>query len=141
MDPWERQRVLARTTVVWAAASIGVGAAPALRPDPWWRAFGQQHIGWGAADLIIVGMVNVLERRRVGQIPDPYAPGAREQERRRLRAILVVNAFADAGYCLLGARLWRRRREPQAAGAGAAIVLQGGFLMVHDSYHAVRLRA
>ena len=92
MDPWERQRTLARTTVVWAVASIGAGAALALRRDPWWRAFGLQHVGWGAADLAIVGVLDAVERRRVRRLPDPYAPSRVERKRRGLRTILIVNA-------------------------------------------------
>lgn len=113
----------------------------AVRRDPWWRAFGQQHIGWGAVDLAIIGVVDAMERRRVSKIPDPYGVDAVDDERRRLRTILLVNAVADAGYCVLGAKLWRRRAEPQVAGAGAAIVIQGAFLLIHDGYHATRLQA
>jgi hypothetical protein len=53
VDVWERQRTLARTTAAWAAASIGAGLILAAQRDRWWQGFGQQHIGWGAVDLLI----------------------------------------------------------------------------------------
>jgi uncharacterized protein DUF6992 len=138
MNAWDRQRSLARTTVVWAAASIAAGGALASRRDPWWRSFGQQHVGWGVVDLAIVGVVQAAQRRRLSRLADPYAPSTLERERRHLRTILVVNAIADAGYCALGAEL-ARRSDRRAAGAGAAIVIQGAFLLLHDSHHAWRL--
>lgn len=137
VNPWERQYALARTTTWWAAASIAIGGAVTLRSDPWWRAFGQQHLGWGVVDLGIVAIANTLQTRRMRRLVDPYAPAALERERRRLRTVLLINVVADAGYVVGGLVLWRARR-PRASGAGAAIAVQGGFLVIHDAYHALR---
>jgi len=136
MNAWERERALARTTAVWAAGSIVGGLALAARRDPWWRAFGQQHLGWGAADLGIVGILALTQRRRMGKLANPYAPAVLDRERRQLRTILWINVAADAGYCVLGLTL-SRRTEPRAAGAGTAIIMQGAFLLAHDAHHAM----
>ena len=136
MNAWERERALARTTGVWAAGSIASGLALAVRRDPWWRAFGLQQLGWVAADFGIVGALTLTQRRRMAKLDNPYAPAVLERERRRLRTILWVNVAADAGYCVVGLLL-SRRAERRAAGAGAAIVVQGAFLLAHDSYHAL----
>ncbi len=144
MDAWQRQRDLSRTTIGWSAASIAVGGLLMRRDDPWWRSFGQQHLGWGVVDLGIVAVVTALQHRRMRRLDDPWAPAALEHERRKLRAILAGNAVADVGYCVLGAVMWRGRRfagRPKASGAGAAIVIQGAFLAAHDSFHAVRSSA
>ncbi len=142
MDAWERQRALARTTVVWALGSIGVGALLASRRDRWWRSFGQQHLGWGAVDLGIVGIVQLLQRRAMERLPDLYDPEVLDVRRRHLRRILLGNAIADVGYVVVGAVMWRRlRSNPRAAGAGAAIVIQGTFLLLHDGHHARGSRA
>lgn len=136
MDAWERQRSLARTTTAWAAASIAGGLVLATRSHPWWRAFGQQHVGWGAADLGIVAVAHRLQNRRMRRLPNPYAPAALERERRQLRTILLASVAADAAYVVGGAALWRvRRHDARAAGAGAAIVLQGLFLLWDDASH------
>lgn len=140
MDPWERQRQLARTTVAWSLGSVAVGLRFATRRDPWWRAFGQQHVGWGVVDLGVVAVVDRLQDWQMSRLPDPWAPDT--LERRKLRTILAANAVADAAYVVVGAVLWRRRRRnPRAAGAGAGIVVQGAFLGLHDGYHALRARA
>lgn len=136
-DPWEQQRTLAKTTTGWAVASMVVGAVWASRRDPWWRSFGQQHLGWGLVDLGIVVVVQGLQRREMSRLPDPYDADVVDLRRRHLHKIMLGNAIADAGYVLTGAGMCRKlRHKPRGAGAGAAIVIQGVFLMVHDAYHA-----
>lgn len=140
-DPWRQQRELATTTIVWSLGSLALGTVMAPRRDPWWRSFGQQHVAWGAVDLGIVAVVQALQRREMTRLPDPYVPAVLERRRRHLRAILIGNAVADAGYVTTGLVMWRRMRDrPRAAGAGAAIVVQGLFLLLHDAHHAHRSR-
>jgi hypothetical protein len=54
-----------------------------------------------------------------------------------LRRILLVNCAADLGYLALGAAAMRRGWR----GDGAAIVVQGAFLLALDSHFAYRLDA
>ena len=137
MDPWQRQQVLSRTTVAWAAVSLAAGVPLARSGDPWWRAFGRQQVGWAVVDVAIVAVVDPLRHRRMRRLGDAYAPDALAREGRRLRRVLLANAVADVGYVVLGAALWRRGRDrPAAAGAGAGIVLQGTFLFLQDAHHA-----
>jgi hypothetical protein len=138
---WEQERALARTTVGWGLGSMAVGLvlARALRRRPGWRAFGLQHAGWGAVDLGIALVAGRLQDRRMRRHPDPYAAAALEAERAKLFRVLWINVLADAGYVALGAGLTRNRR-PEAAGAGAAVVIQGAFLLLHDAHHAWRTR-
>ncbi|MCX6466949.1 MAG: hypothetical protein NTW05_25680 [Pseudonocardiales bacterium] len=136
-DPWARQDALARSTTVWGAASVLAGLAlAAARRGPRATAFGLQNAGWGAVDLAIVVVAQRLKSRRMGRVPDPYARDVVAAESRTLRRVLLVNVALDAGYVLGGAALWRGR--PAAAGAAAAIVLQGAFLLLHDAHHAAR---
>ena len=139
MDIWQRERSLARVTVGWGGASVVGGLVLALRRDSWWRAFGLQTAGWGAVDLGIAVLAGWLQDRRMRHSPDPYAPAALEAERVLLRRVLVINAVADLGYVVLGVVLTRSDR-PRAAGAGVAVVVQGAFLLLHDSHHAWRAR-
>jgi hypothetical protein len=128
---------LARTTTAWATASIVVGSALATRADPWWRAFGQQHLGWGVVDLGVVGVARALQARRMRRVDNPYAPTALRRESGSLRKVLLINVGADAVYVVGGAVLWRARSgHPASAGAGAAIVIQGAFLLLSDASHA-----
>lgn len=135
MDIWQRERSLAHVTVGWGGVSMAAGLGFALRRDPWWRAFGLQTAGWGAVDLGIAVLAGWLQDRRMRRSSDPYAPAALEAERVALRRVLLANAVADVGYVALGGVLARNAR-PRVAGAGVAVVVQGIFLLLHDSYHA-----
>lgn len=138
MDPWRRQVDLARVTVGWCVLSTAVGLPLAARGDAWWRAFGRQQVGWAVVDGVIVAVADGLRRRRMRR-SDPYAPATLQRERRVLRRILAANAAADALYVAGGAWLWRASPDrPERAGAGAGIVVQGAFLCVHDTFHALR---
>ena len=141
MTVWEQERALARTTVGWGLGSMAAGLvlAAALRRRPGWRAFGLQHAGWGAVDLAIALVAARLQDRRMGRHPDPYAVAALEAERATFFRVLSINVLADAGYVALGAALARNRRR-QAAGAGAAVAIQGVFLLLHDAHYVWRTR-
>lgn len=106
----------------WAAASTAVGAVLALRPDT--RGFGRQTAAWGLVDGAIA-YVGVRARRRRG----PTEPG-------RLRRVLAVNACLDVAYVAAGALLTRRGRW---RGDGWAVVVQGLFLLLLDTWAAVAL--
>ncbi|MGI3781461.1 MAG: DUF6992 family protein [Janthinobacterium lividum] len=139
MDPWHRQLALARLTVGWCVLSTAVGLPLAARGDSWWRAFGRQQVGWAGVDGVVVVVAEELRRRRMRKARNPYAPSALQHERRVLRRVLAVNAVADALYVAGGAWLWRTSPDrPERAGAGAGIVVQGAFLCMHDTFHALR---
>ena len=139
MDPWRRQLALARVTVGWCVLSTAVGLPLAVRGGPFWRAFGRQQVGWAAVDAAVVVVAESLRRGRMGRAGNPYAPAALAHERRVLRRVLAANAVADALYVAGGAWLWRASPDrPGRAGAGAGIVVQGTFLCVHDTFHALR---
>lgn len=139
MDPWRRQLDLARVTVVWCVLSTAAGLPLAARGDAWWRAFGRQQVGWAAVDAGVVVAAGALRKRRMRRAGNPYALTALRRERRGLRRVLLLNAAADVLYVAGGAWLWRANPDrPERAGAGAGIVVQGAFLAVHDTFHALR---
>jgi len=137
VDIWQREEALARTTVAWGLASTvaGLGLVAATRA-PGRRSFGLQTTGWGAVDLGIAAVSLRLQTRRMRRLPDPYAAHAQEAERRKLQRILLVNAAGDVGYVALGLKMAGDSR-PRVSGAGVAIVVQGAFLLLHDSFHAL----
>ena len=138
---WEQERALARTTVGWGLGSMAAGLvlSTTLRRSSWWRAFGRQHAGWGAVDLLIALLAARLQDRRMQRHPAPYAAPALEAERVKLFRVLWINVLADAGYVGLAIALARHRR-PGLAGAGAAVAIQGAFLLLHDAHYAWRTR-
>jgi hypothetical protein len=107
----------------WAVGSVLVGAA--LSADPRTRGFGRQTAAWGLVDgaVALVG----ARRRATGQPTDPA----------RLRRVLVVNAWLDVCYLAAGAELLRR---PRWRRDGAAVLVQGAFLLWLDGTAARRLR-
>jgi hypothetical protein len=106
----------------WAAASVLLGAA--LSADPRSRGFGRQTAAWGAVDgaIALVG----ARRQAAGRTTPPG----------RLRRVLLVNAGLDVGYLAAGAWLLRRTRR---RGDGAAVMVQGAFLLWLDATSARRL--
>jgi hypothetical protein len=112
-------RVLGR----WAVGSLVVGAA--LSADPRTRGFGRQTAAWGLVD----GAIALVGARRLA--------AGRTTAPARLRRVLLVNAGLDVGY--LGAALWLVR-QPRWRGDGAAVLVQGAFLLWLDGTAARQVR-
>ena len=112
-------RVLGR----WGLGSVVAGAVLSL--DPRTRGFGRQTATWGAVD----GVIALVGARR-------QAAG-RTTDAGRLRRVLLVNAGLDVGYVAAGAVLLRSERW---RGDGAAVLVQGAFLLWLDATAARRLR-
>ena len=122
MDPLTVETRLTSVLGTWAVASVAVGAVLSARERT--RGFGRQTAAWGAVDGAIAA-VGARNRHRRG----PTDP-------RRLRTVLLVNAGLDVGYLVLGAALLRTGRW---RGDGAAVVVQGAFLLALDSAAAAAL--
>jgi hypothetical protein len=117
------ERQLTRVLAAWAAGSVAAGAV--LTTTPGRRGFGRQTLAWGLVDgaIALVGA-----RRRAARGPTDSA---------RLRRVLLLNAGLDVGYLAAGAWLLRDGRW---RGDGAAVVIQGTFLLWLDASSARRLR-
>ena len=122
MDPAVVETRLTTVLGSWAAGSVAVGAVLAARPAT--RGFGRQTAAWGAIDGAIAA-VGARNRRRRG----PTDPA-------RLRRVLLVNAGLDVGYLAVGAALLRSARW---RGDGAAVLVQGAFLLALDATAAAAL--
>ncbi len=113
---------LVRALGRWAAGSVVLGAV--LTADPRTRGFGRQTATWGLVDgaIALVG----ARRQAAGRTTPPD----------RLRRVLLLNAGLDVGYLAAGAWLLRRTRW---RGDGAAVAVQGAFLLWLDASTARRL--
>ena len=106
MTGWQHERALARTTVGWGLGSVAAGLllAVAGRSRPWWRAFGWQHAGWGAVDLVIA--VVAEGSFRTGGCSGTPIPTRRQgpssRSGSRSTGSSWPTAIADAGYVGLG---------------------------------------
>ncbi|MEI4270225.1 hypothetical protein TEK04_00675 [Klenkia sp. LSe6-5] len=128
MDPAAVETRVTTVLGAWAAGSVIVGAA--LPTSPRLRGFGRQTAAWGAVDGAIAA-VGTRNRRRRG----PTDPA-------RLRRVLVVNAVLDVGYVAAGLVLLRGTpwTTDRWRGDGAAVVVQGTFLLALDATAAAALR-
>ncbi len=113
-------RGLQRTLGTWSAVNLISGAAlwAGGRNDAA-RRFGRQTFAWGAVNAAIA----------------TWASSRPTPDTRRLRRILLVNAVADVGYFAVGATMYRKGLRPD----GAAIMVQGGFLLALDTHFAYHL--
>ena len=113
-------RGLLRTLCAWSAVSMAAGASLwATGRSDTVRHFGRQTLAWGAVDAGIAA----------------FGASRPAADPRRLRTVLLVNSVADLGYLALGAAAMRRGWR----GDGAAILVQGAFLLALDSHYAYHL--
>ncbi len=118
----------------WAGSSVTVGTYQVIRAGTLGRYMGIQHLAWGAVDGAMAGygLYSLHKSLRAG------APKDWTVERQRLRRILLINTLLDVGYFAAGAYLITRR-DVRWRGTGWGIVIQGGFLLLLDSVHALSL--
>ena len=129
------QRTVSQRLLAWSILSIAGGALLQLARAPFWRAFGQQAIGWGAIDAALA----IFGRRGLEQkVQRGYPPAEAAKDLRNLRRLLWFNAGLDVLYMLGGLVLFRRNDEAQR-GHGAGILFQGLFLFKFDLIHALLL--
>ena len=143
------ERRLTAALTAWGMASSIAGAALALAGHRTQRRqlmrFGRQTLMWGAVDVGIA-TIGALVRSRRDMLTDEDV----EQQTARLVRLLLVNAAADVVYVAGGLHVIAHARpgrggEPERTsfrlgrGDGWAILIQGGFLLVLDTVHALEL--
>lgn len=135
-DSEKFQRTVSNRLLAWSVLSIAGGVLLQLARSPFWRAFGQQAIGWGAIDaaLALFGRRGLEKKVQRG-----YSPPEAAKDLRNLRRILWFNTGLDVLYMLGGLALLRRDDERQR-GHGAGILAQGLFLFKFDLIHALLAR-
>jgi hypothetical protein len=134
-DSEQFQRTISNRLLAWSVLSIAGGALLQLARAPFWRAFGQQAMGWGAIDaaLAIFGRRGLEKKVQRG-----YSPAEVTKDLRALRRLLWFNAGLDVLYMVGGLALLRRDDEAQR-GHGAGILFQALFLFKFDLFHALLL--
>jgi len=130
------QKRLSVRLLLWSTLSIVAGIILQSRRAPFWRAFGQQAIGWGAIDA---GIALFGQRGLAQKLARGYANNEQAKDMRVLRALLWANAGLDVLYVAGGLQLMgtRSRTDAGGRGHGAGIVVQGAFLLIFDLVHAL----
>ncbi|MCS6829372.1 MAG: hypothetical protein NZ749_01895 [bacterium] len=126
-----QQRLLFQLSV-WSLLSVFIGGIIAvLSPvGSFWSAFGVMNAVWGLVNLLIAsfGFYGVMKKIRSGLRDE-------QEERMRLLRLLRVNAFLDVGYVAAGVGMVLWGKTPLLQGFGWGIILQGGFLLLFDTWH------
>lgn len=91
---------------------------------------GRMTLAWGLADAAVVGWG--VARGRRASAADPAARS------RRMAVVTGVNALLDVAYVAAGARLAAGRRR---RGDGAAVAVQGAFLLYLDTRYCLEFAA
>lgn len=121
----------------WAGLSLGVGIPMLLSSREWVRAFGGMTVAWAIVNAIIavVSLLSVQRKARQHASSETIAGWMR-----RLVRLLWFNAGLDVVYVLVGVGLlWWDPANRMLNGFGWAVILQSVFLLLFDTWHAVRL--
>ncbi len=145
----QAQVMLERSLGAWGLSSMVTGAvlvaAGRRGRGPGWVAEGHQHLAWGGVDAALAGW-GYVRRLRTG----PFDPATATESARKLRRLLRVNVGLDVLYVSAGAMMLLRPRQvlglvPSTAEVvrpvGAAVMVQGAFLLFLDATAAARLRS
>jgi hypothetical protein len=123
--------------LAWGAASLLVGTSllawlrTGARRSALLEQFAIQTAGWGAAEIALAAVTRL-------------SLGVRDLAgATRLDRLLWLNIGLDAGYMMFGLALaivgWRLARRLGHVGAGIAIIVQGGALVLLDLTFAVQI--
>ncbi len=121
----------------WAGVSLGVGVPMLFSSGEWVRAFGGMTVAWALVNALIAiaSLFSVRRKARQNARVETIAGWMRH-----LLRLLWINAGLDVVYVLVGVGLIRwEPTNPMVNGFGWAVILQGAFLLLFDTWHAVRL--
>ncbi len=130
---------ISRRLLLWSGFSIAAGALLLLPGGAFLQGAAVQAVAWGVIDALIA-VIAMVRVRRTGQMPPDEYRSVRESL--RLRRILLINAGLDLIYIGVGVALFLLvPGDPFIRGNGAGVVIQGGFLLFFDLFHAGTLPA
>lgn len=135
---WDYQHLISRRLLLWSFFSIIFGLLVWGRSD-FWRGFAIQALAWATVDaaIAVFGL-----RTSLPKLAQPVDLSAAEKEARKLRKILWINVGLDVIYLTAGGLfLLRGSADPFLAGTGWGIIIQGGFLLFFDLWHALHVPA
>lgn len=139
MNIWQFQALVSRRLLVTNLINVLFGIL-LLRSRAFWRAVGEQAVGWGLVNIAIALIGGWSGSRRAAK-DDAFSMSVLAKEARGLRRLLWINAGLDVVY-MLGGWLWARRgaaAQDRRRGMGWGIVFQGALLFIFDVVHALRV--
>ena len=131
-------QTVSQRLLFWSAFSIGLGGRQIFVRSPFWRGVGLHFLAWGGID----GLIALVGLRQAGRQSESETDTAKTlMEADRLERLLWVNSGLDLLYLWVGSWLYRKKGKADAGwrGQGVGVLIQGGFLLVFDLFHALRL--
>lgn len=137
MTIWQFQSKVTKRLLRWSLFSMVTGVFM-LRGNAYWRGVGWQFIGWGAVDALIALFGGAAMDERLDRYVNPGAVDVKAKEAENFEKILWVNAALDVAYIVAGKR-WGNAQDADdmRKGTGTGVVLQGLFLLIFDTLHAL----
>ncbi|MGV3620108.1 MAG: DUF6992 family protein [Archangium sp.] len=138
LTEWNKDRLTTSrvgmiTLSSWAVANMGVGAfGAALETDERWRAFHVTNLVWNSVNLAL-GLISLI--REWDDDPARFTAKQSLVFTEGNEKVFFINAALDLGYLAAAAFLWQRgdaTGTPWLVGAGQALLIQGGFLVLFD---------
>jgi hypothetical protein len=124
--------------LVWSGASIAAAAAFVAFSHPTSDALAIQFAVWGAIDAAIA-LLGERDRRRRLTAGEGMDAAATARFRARLARVLWLAALSDVGYVAIGIAIFAFVPTPTGVGHALGVLIQGGFLLVFDVWHARRI--
>lgn len=105
-------------------------------PTAFWQGIALQAVIWGSVDALLA---LIAWSRTAPKINQRFHWIEANRQAKRLRRWLWINTALDVLYILVGIWLWQTHRQgnPFLAGNGLGVVIQGAFLLIFDSLHAL----
>ena len=140
MSIWNFSSTLTGRLLIWSGLSVLVSAVMVFSSNPFLHGLGIQFFAWGVIDAAIAyfgAKASEKKRLRLGGSAEAEA-----KESRWLERILWINTGLDMFYVFGG--LWLMQTWSMDSllwkGHGVGIIIQGGFLLLFDFFHAITLR-
>lgn len=142
VDIWLFQALLTRRLSWWSIGSILAGAFLSITSSGFGLGLGIQFVAWGTIDLAIAFFGARSARQRQAKLSPAEQLATQPKERASLAKILWINAGLDVLYLVGGLALIGTlgATDPFWRGGGWGVLIQGGFLLFFDLYHALKLR-
>jgi hypothetical protein len=141
MNIWEFQSKLTRRLLIWSLFSVIFGGLLQFPRVRFIQGLGQQFTGWGIIDALIAIFGQRAAENRHARLPDPLSSEIIEGETKKLSKILWINTGLDVGYIVGGTVMafTKGKTNPGWRGHGIGVIIQGGFLLLFDLFHAWKL--
>lgn len=142
MNVWDFSTRLTRRLLIWSVLSILFSSLTVFSANPLLRGLAIQFLAWGVIDGAIAVFGARASAGKRAKIKETERREVEEKEARWLSRVLWINTGLDVFYVLGGFWLMQTwgMDNPLWRGHGIGIMIQGGFLLFFDIFHALAVR-